>query len=272
MLSKILAIFLLVTPMHAFAWDQSSPRPVEQCAALTPWGMPSTRVGNTLICRSAYILEYDIVAKIPIWVTYTLTPDRAVGCIPRSNSFAEDRSLPDWQQSELDDYAKSGYDIGHIASAASMAFNEDAMYESFLLSNMSPQLPGLNRGIWKVLETTERTWAWTTKHTYTVYAGNIYTVGTSKTIGSNSVVVPDYLYKIIIDNNTQQAQAFLFPQREGQGTDLSTVSVSIGEIEQLSGITFPVPNTVDKNKKSTTIWPANFKTLTTAKKTQCGSN
>ncbi len=269
MLSKIFAIFLLVIPTYSFAWDQSPPKPVEQCAALTPWGTPSTRVGNVLICRYAYILEYDVIAKIPRWVVYTLTPEKAVGCIPRSNSFAEDDSLPEWQQSELSDYAKSGYDIGHIANAASMAFNQDAMYESFLLSNMSPQLPGLNRGIWKVLETTERTWAWTTKHTYTIYAGNIYTNGKSKTIGKNSVVVPDYLYKIIINNNTNQAQAFLFPHKEAQGTDLSVVLSSIDNIEKLSGISFPVPATVDKNKTPGAVWPADFKILTSAKKTQC---
>lgn len=272
MLLKILAIFLLVIPTQLLAWEQSPPRPVEQCADLTPWGSPSTKVGNVLICRHAYILEYDVIAKIPSWVVYTLTPDRAVGCVPRSNSFAEDDSLPDWQQSELDDYAKSGYDIGHIASAASMAFSQDVMYESFLLSNMSPQLPGLNRGIWKVLETTERTWAWTTKHTYTIYAGNIYAVGKSKTIGKNSVVVPDYLYKIIIDNNTQQALAFLFPHKEGQGTDLAMVLTSISAIEQLSGITFPVPSNIDKTTKPLKTWPADFKVLTAAKKSQCTKN
>ena len=259
----------MLFPATAVAWEQSSPHPIEQCASYTPWGIPSTKVGNTVICRHAYILEYDIIAKIPLWVAYTLTPDYAVGCIPRSNSFAEDDSLPDWQQSELDDYAKSGYDIGHIASAASMAFDQTAMQESFLLTNMSPQLPGLNRGIWKVLEVSERTWAWTTKHTYTIYAGNIYTKGKSKTIGRNSVVVPDYLYKIVVDNNTQQVQAFLFPHTEGQGTDLSVVSTSVTHIEQLSGVSFPLPAGVDKTAKATRVWPADFKVLATAKKSQC---
>lgn len=272
MLSKIIALFLLVIPATVFARDQLPPRPVEQCAVQIPWGMPSTKVGNAVICRHAYILQYDILAKIPIWVAYTLTPNNAVGCVPRTNAFAEDDSLPDWQQSKLSDYAKSGYDIGHLASAASMAFDQTAMQESFLLSNMSPQLPGLNRGIWKVLETSERTWAWTTKHTFTIYSGNIYTIGKSKTIGQNSVVVPDYLYKILIDNNTQQVQAFLFPHKEGQGTDLSVVSTTVSEIERLSGTTFPVPATVDKNKKSSVVWPVNFKLLATAKKTQCNTS
>lgn len=266
---KLIALILMLFPATAVAWTQNAPKPVEQCAAQTPWGTPSTKVGNTVICRHAYILEYDVIAKIPLWVAYTLTPDHAVGCIPRSNSFAEDDSLPDWQQSELDDYAKSGYDIGHLANAASMAFDQTAMYESFLLTNMSPQLPGLNRGIWKVLETSERTWAQTTKHTYTIYAGNIYTLSKSKTIGDDAVVVPDYLYKIVIDNDTQQVQAFLFPHKEGQGTDLSTVLVPVAQIEQLSGITFPVPAGIDKTIKPSKVWPTDFKVLTAAKKSQC---
>ena len=150
-----------------------------------------------------------------------------------------------------------------------MAFDNQAMQESFLLTNMSPQLPGLNRGIWKVLESSERAWAWSTKHTLTIYAGNIYTIGRSKTIGASAVIVPDYLYKIIIDNTTGQVQAFLFPHREGQGTDLSVVLSTVAEIEKLSGTIFPLPPAADKNAKPAAVWPADLKAVADAKKAQC---
>jgi endonuclease G len=50
------------------------------------------------------------------------------------------------------DYEKSGYDRGHLAPAADMGFSKITMAESFYYSNMSPQVPGFNRGIWKQLE------------------------------------------------------------------------------------------------------------------------
>jgi endonuclease G len=270
MIYKIAALMvLLFSPATAVAWTQNPPLPVDQCRVQVPWGMPTVKTGMPVICRHAYVLEHDNTAKIPVWVAYTLTPEHAVGCIPRTNAFAADDSLADNERATPEDYAKSGFDIGHMASAANMAFDNQAMQESFLLSNMSPQLPGLNRGIWKVLESSERAWAWRTKHTFTIYAGNIYTVGRSKTIGKNAVIVPDYLYKIVIDNTTRQVQAFLFPHREGQGTDLAVVLTTIAEIERLSGTVFPVPPNVNKYAKPAAVWPADLKAVADAKKTQC---
>lgn len=270
MIYKIVALtVLLFSPATAVAWTQNPPLPVSECSAQVPWGMPSVKTGMPVICRHAYVLAHDNTAKIPAWVAYTLTPEHAVGCIPRTNAFAADDSLAKHERAEPDDYAKSGFDIGHIANAADMSFNNQAMQESFLLTNMSPQLPGLNRGIWKVLESNVRAWAWNTKHNFTIYAGNIYTVGRSKTIGDNAVIVPDYLYKIVIDNTTKQVQAFLFPHREGQGTDLAVVSSTVAEIEALSGTVFPVPPGVDKTAKSTAIWTADLKAVADAKKSQC---
>jgi len=136
------------------------------------------------------------------------------------------------------------------------------------MSNMSPQLPNLNRGIWKSLEGNIRAWAYGTGHSFTVYAGNIYTPGKSKTIG-NGVVVPDYLYKIVIDNNTGQSLAFMFPQVPKQDIDLQAKLVSISAIENSIGVAFPVPQTVNKAAVGPIVWPVNLKKTADAKKAQC---
>ena len=264
----LFALALILAPFGAFAWEQKPPRDINTCAKDAPFGLPTIRQGQNVICRAAYVLANDPIAKIPQWVAYTLTPDEAVGCVPRTNAFAADASVPKGQRAELEDYAKSGYDIGHIANAADMAFSEETMQESFLLTNMSPQLPGLNRGIWKVLESSERAWAYNYKHIYTVYAGNIWSAG-SKTIGPNRVVVPDYIYKILIDNQTGEVQAFLFSHREGQGTDLAVVLSTVAQIEQLAGVKFPVPQTHNKASKPATPWPADLKAVADAKKAKC---
>jgi endonuclease G len=59
------------------------------------------------------------------------------------------------------DYAKSGYDRGHPARAADLGWSAQTMRESFYFSNMSPQLPAFNRGIWKKMEEKVRDWALT---------------------------------------------------------------------------------------------------------------
>ena len=131
-MKKLFAALLLLTlPAAALAWDQKPPQAPAACAAQMPWGEPSTKAGMPVICRHAYILEHDNAARIPQWVAYTLTPEHAVGCIPRTNAFAADASVPKGQRAELEDYAKSGYDIGHLANAADMAFDDQAMQESF---------------------------------------------------------------------------------------------------------------------------------------------
>ena len=80
---------------------------------------------------------------------------------------------------------------------------------------MSPQLPGLNRGIWKLLESATGAWTYSRQHTLIVYAGNIYDVAKDKKIGAGQVVVPDYLYKIVIDKNICPMEVHSFCQHIG---------------------------------------------------------
>jgi endonuclease G len=137
------------------------------------------------------------------------------------------------------------------------------------MSNMSPQLPNLNRGVWKHLEASTRAWAWGRKHNLTVYSGNIYTTGKSKTIGENKVVVPDQLYKIVIDNNTSEVMAFVFPNIDKQEIDLKARLTSVAAIEAASGVVFPLPKGADKSAVAKDVWPADIGDAMSAKKTTC---
>jgi endonuclease G, mitochondrial len=254
----------------ALAWDQKPNKPISACAEQLPYGVPASNRPNTLLkCNTAYAVLHDNTAKVPIWVAYTLTPKHAIGCVARTNAFVADASLPKGQRAELTDYAKSGYDQGHLAPDGDMSWDQQVEYESFLMSNMSPQLPNLNRGVWKYLETSVRSWAYGNNRSYTVYAGNIYTPGQSKTIGASAVVVPDYLYKIVIDNATGQSLAFMFPQVASQPIDLQARLVSISAIENAIGVAFPVPQGTNKAAVGPAVWPVDFKKTADAKKAQC---
>jgi len=265
----LVALVLLIIPAAAVAWDQKPNQPITACAAQVPYGAPVLNKPNTVVeCHSGYAVQHDNTAKIPAWVAYTLTPQHAIGCVPRTNAFAADAILGT-NGSKPSDYAGSGYDQGHLAPDGDMSWDTQVEYESFLMSNMSPQLPNLNRGIWKALESNVRAWAYGNGHNYTVYAGNIYTVGKSKTIGADNVVVPDFLYKIVIDANTKQVLAFTFPQVAAQPIDLPAHLVSVTDIEKATGISFPMPAGVDKNFKAIAVWPVDLKKTADAKKAAC---
>jgi endonuclease G len=256
----------VVYQAQAHAWEQWPPQAPAQCQAQAPYGFPQTKKPGVAICRHAYVTLNDTQAKIPVWVSYTLTPQNALGCVPRSNSFAADQSIPKGSRAELSDYAKSGYDIGHVAPNGDMSFNDRAEKESFLLTNMYPQLPGLNRGIWKLLETATRGWAVQRGHTLVVYVGAIYGVG-DKTIG-NGVVVPRMFYKIVTDTVTGEVMAFAFEHRGGQGNDLVAMRVSIDAVEKASGVAFAFPATA-KEVPGGKIWPVDYGALTNAKRAKC---
>ena len=86
-LLSILAITLFATT--AQAWEQWPPQAMASCSVHAPYGFPQTKKTGVGICRHAYVTLNDTQAKIPVWVSYTLTPQNALGCVPRSNSFAQ---------------------------------------------------------------------------------------------------------------------------------------------------------------------------------------
>jgi endonuclease G len=253
---------------HAsYAWTQEKPLALDKCQSQAPHGLPSTAKKGTMICRYAYISLNDTTAKLPIWLSYTLTPDHAIGCVARSNNFTYDKSLAKGKRAELSDYAKSGYDAGHIAPNNDMSFDVKSEHESFLLSNAVPQLPHTNRGNWKELETSIRGWVIQLNQSFTIYAGPIYD-NTDSTIGTHHVVVPHAFYKIVINNQTKEVAGWVFPNSAIGDNDIVTLRTSVSKITKLTSISFKLPTKskeIDPGKE----WPVNFGALTKASAAKC---
>ena len=115
------------------------------------WGFPGGRC--TILVKEFYVACHDPERKVPEWVTYRLTrEDLALDVIERTDDFRPDPDLAPGERAELVDYRSSGYDRGHLAPAADFKRSREAMSSTFLLSNMAPQRPNLNRGIWARLE------------------------------------------------------------------------------------------------------------------------
>lgn len=141
----------------------------------------------------------------PEWVCYTITPEKLVKETERSNNFKSDPQISTGSATP-DDYKSSGYDRGHLAPAADMAYSETTMKESFYMSNMSPQAPSFNRGIWNNLENDVRSIAAGCDCLYVV-TGPILEKPASEygAIGKNNVSIPEFYYKVLLAVNEDEA-------------------------------------------------------------------
>ena len=263
--------FLLYFPLvnMAFAWNQRPPQDPKTCSVHSPYGFPQT-AGVSPICRQAYLVGYDAAAKLPKYVTYTLQPQNALGCVARTNAFAADQSVPGG--ATPGDYAGTGYDKGHMSPDGDLSWDVQVEFESFLMTNMSPQAGSLNRGIWKLLETSVRGWAVQHNQSYTIYVGGIYNTQDPK-IGAG-VVVPHGFYKIVINNATKEVAGWGFPHVKpypNLGNDLTKYRMSIAQIQQAAGVNFGFPNGAIELAPGKE-WPVDYGALTKAKRTKCGAN
>jgi endonuclease G len=267
-MKRLLVLVLLITAGLAQAWEQRAPLPPQACQIHSPYGFAATQRTAIPICREAYLVAYDAPVKIPVYVAYTLLPQNALGCWPRTNAFVADKSVPNGARP--DDYAGTGYDKGHAAPDGDLSWSEIVEYESFLMTNMYPQHGSLNRGIWKLLETSIRGWAVQTNQSYTIFVGAMYGAG-DETIGAG-VIVPHGYYKIVINNNTKQIAGWRFPHTKpyvNLGNDLTKFRVSVAQLQQEAGVQYKFPaGTVELAPGSE--WPVNYGALTNAKRAKCG--
>ena len=269
-MKKLFALVLFAALGLAQAWDQRAPLPVEACQIHSPYGWAQTQRQATPICREAYLVAYDAPVKIPVYVAYTLYPQNALGCFPRTNAFVADQSVPNGATPS--DYAGTGYDKGHAAPDGDLSWSQQVEYESFLMTNMYPQHGSLNRGIWKLLETSVRGWAVQLNQPLTVYVGAIYGAG-DPTIGKG-VIVPHAYYKIVINNNTGAVAGWAFPHTKpyvNLGNDLTKFRLPISQIQTQAGVNFAFPSNAVELQPGQE-WPVNFGALTNAKRAKCGKN
>jgi endonuclease G len=268
-MKKIITLVAIFFVTSTYAWTQRPPNPIQQCQIHSPYGFAKTQRPVQPICREGYLVAYDAPVKIPVYVAYTLKPENALGCFPRTNAFVADQSIQNGARP--DDYIGTGYDKGHAAPDGDLSWSQQVEYESFLMTNMYPQHGSLNRGIWKLLETSVRGWAVQLNQPYTIYVGAMYGA-TSESF--NGIIVPYAYYKIVINNTTGQVAGWKFPHTKpyiNLGNDLAKFRVSISDIQTQAGVIYNFPTNA-KELLPGQEWPVDFGALTKAKRIKCGSN
>ena len=199
------------------------------------FGIPGK--ADTIIDRPGYALGYSEYHEQAAWVIYIMTREKATTKeAQRTNKFRSDPQIPTGSAT-TGDYRRSGYDRGHLAPAADMAFSGQTMADSFFMSNMSPQKPAFNRGIWKDLEALVRSFA-ITERKIVVVTGPILPKKKSVTIGTNKVTVPTHYYKVIFDLTPPQKMIGFILPNEGSDEPLAAFAVTVDAVEKATGLNF----------------------------------
>lgn len=186
----------------------------------------------------AYTVSYNADWHLPNWVAYQLTATETEGDLSRTDKFLPD-PLVEGDPVVTKDYSGSGYDRGHMAPAADMRWSEQAMKESFYMTNMCPQNHNNNAGDWKDLEELGRDLAVRYGAIY-ICCGPIVT-DVTQTIGTvRRIVVPSAFYKVLLrqkQDGTWTSVGFVMPNAAGN-QPLMTYMHSVDEVEQMTGIDF----------------------------------
>ena len=191
---------------------------------------------STIVHHKYYSLSYNENAEQALWVAYTLNRNQLEGVNVSRPYFdidlAVETGAADWRN-----YKNSGYDRGHLCPAGDRKFSSQAYTETFLTSNITPQLHNFNSGVWNRLENQVRDWARRYDEITVVTAGVL--TKPLGTIGSEHVSVPREFYKIVLRKNEAgyTCIGFLIPHKESS-EDLKNFVVPVDEIELATGIDF----------------------------------
>lgn len=196
--------------------------------------LPKSNSHCQIVKRTHYSLSYNEEWEQAEWVAYELSPQSISGNAKRPSGFKSDPLVESGSASSKD-YLKSGFDRGHLLPAAGMKMDQSAMNETFFMSNISPQAPYFNRGIWKKLESKVRAWVSKNQKLYVV-TGPIVNKP-YRTIGASKVAIPQKFYKVIYNPKIKQGIAFILSNEKSAG-ELKSFATTIDAAEKITNIDF----------------------------------
>lgn len=253
------------------------------CADLAFQGFPRLEPGMRnayFVCHNGFALQYAVPVHSALWVVQRLRArDLDEPRVTRDNhSFRPDAFLPEGITPDPDRFTRTGYDRGHLAPAADFSENAPGMSHSFYTSNIVPQDPGNNRGVWARLESNVRAWALRKGELYVVTGPIFYADDRPytprgwlamrdgrphyvieeyqrtdqgdeddarreerrrrKARGASAIAVPSHLYKVLYDPAARTAVAFVLPNLDVPESDLARYATTVAEVERLTSLRF----------------------------------
>lgn len=235
---------VLIVAVGAVIWLVASARS-HSCAAPTQ-GLPAESLERVtvpegtpeeLLRYRGMTVSFNPETHQPNYVAWELLGSEAAGEEPRSNDFQADPAVKGSATPE--DYRYTGYDRGHMAPAGDMKWDPEAMRESFLMTNMCPQAPELNRGAWKKLEEKCRARAMADSAIIIVCGPIFDRPEPSMRLGSTGVAVPDRFFKVVLMPYVESPSAigFIMPNGSVPG-GMQTHAVPVDSVEAVTGFDF----------------------------------
>lgn len=213
--------------------------------------LPAIGDNDKILRRTGYTVCYNADARIPKWVAWRLTADHTMGPYKRGGiKFQEDEEVEEPRATDSD-YRQSGYDRGHMCPSGDNKWSEVAQRESFILTNVCPQVHNLNAGDWNEMEQQCRRWAQEYGEIYIVCGPILYNQQHKK-IGSNKVVVPEAFFKVVLCmKGTPKAIGFIYKNAEGNRPKGDYVN-SVDQVERITGYDFfaNLPDDIEKKAEA----------------------
>jgi endonuclease G len=235
---------------------RETPHSLEQSADLVTderiifGGAPRAKAGSgnevefQVLRNQGYIAGYSEARRNPLWVAYRVVKPETPYRLPRPSGFTTDlRTMARVKES---DFSGSGYDRGHMApnQAIMEEFGLEAQLETFLLSNICPQAPNLNRNVWERLEAQERRYAAGMEEVWVVDGPIFADLSGGKTERlASGIAVPAAFYKMVLDEEEHRGGkarmfAVVMPQN-AKGSELpQEFLTTVSEIERQTHLDF----------------------------------
>ena len=232
-------------------FSSPTPTPTPTPSEHLTMGNPSNAVTNVnqpnnyLMEKPQYSMSYSRDNGGPNWVSWHLD-STWLGSTPRQDDFRADTTLPTgWYRVQSTDFSGSGFDRGHMCPSADRTITVTANSATFLMTNMIPQLPANNQGVWANLENYSRSLVSQGNELYILSGGQ----GLQFFIANGHVAVPAQTWKVIIvlpvgSNDVSRVTtstrtiAVVIPNSGSINSDWRTYRVSVDQIEAITGFDF----------------------------------
>jgi endonuclease G len=232
-------------------FSSPTPTPTPTSSEHLTMGNPSNAVtdvnqpNNYLMEKPQYSMSYSRDNGGPNWVSWHLDTSW-LGSAPRQDDFRADTTLPaGWYRVQATDYSGSGFDRGHMCPSADRTITVTANSATFLMTNMIPQLPANNQGVWANLESYSRSLVTQGNELYIISGGQ----GLQFFIANGHVAVPAQTWKVIIvlpvgSNDVSRVTtstrtiAVVIPNSGTINSDWRTYRVSVDQVEAITGFDF----------------------------------
>ena len=202
------------------------------------------RTGNvqptdiTVLERGEFAVGWSPSLKHPVWCAYHVTPQKLYESGKRPN-FMKDKEAANSPAPSA--YERSGYDRGHMVPnhAIESRYGTEDQKKTFLMSNVAPQTPALNRGVWRNVEHRIADF-WPAKYgELWVIVGTIPS-GRGETLSGTDIEIPGRFYQVIVaqEGMDVRALAVVFDQHVSWREWAARHIVSIDELEEETGLDF----------------------------------